>query len=85
MVGDETWGLRSGDFDLEIGCWGMDESWGCGLLAIKVEICGQRRGFCHRDFTVASDFGVLGRRNWGISVGRGIGTEGTIQWVFTSV
>ena len=68
-----------------MGCWGMDESWGCGLLAIKVEICGQRRGFCLRDFTVASDFGVLGRRNWGISVGRGIGTEGTIQWGFTSV
>ena len=63
----------------------MDESWGCGLLAIKVEICGQRRGFCLRDFTVASDFGVLGRRNWGIGVGQGIGAEGSRFWGFSLV
>ena len=83
MVGDGTWGLRSGDFDLEIGYWAIGESWGCYFGAIKMGFWGQRRGFGHRDFTVAGDFGVLGRRNWGISVGRGIGTEGTIQWVFT--
>ena len=68
-----------------MGCWGMDESWGCGLLAIKVGICGQRRGFCNWDFLIGGDFGVLGRRNWGIGVCRDIGREGSLLWVFSLV